>query len=785
MINSSTTAERLAEQAAAARSPELSGLAAEAPPTQAPVPTASNESAPPGQAQSRTVEADGIAPIDPARLTLSPGDVAHQPAPAIVANAYSNNLDGATESVQYVLDHQQNSLATLANNEGTLVTIGTVTLDGRTLDFSARAGLDIQTTADGTDTAYALLNVDGRSGLYTINLETAEASQVGSFDAGLGTLKSLAVSDGKGITLADDGRTLVRFDLHDPSEVTTVAIGGDGDKLDAIDVRPATGELFGYDDATDTYFIVDAHTGLLTIASIDATPTSTDAVSIDWNPTIDRMRTVSEDDENIVYNPETETASDEATVPLFYAIGEPTNVFTPGIVANAYTNNLDGATASVQFVLDHQYNSLATLANNEGTLMTVGTVTLDGRTLDFTADAGFDVLTDQDGTNTAFALLNVDGSSGLYTIDLETAEATHLGSFDAHLGTLTSLAVTDDKGMALADDGRTLVRFDLHDPTSTTTVALDGDGERLDAIDVRPATGELFGYDDTTDSYFVVDAHTGMLTTASVEATPTTTGVLDIDWNPTIDRMRTVTEADENIVYNPETGTASDAATAPLFYELPDATITFKDATAETDDTLGAFLIGADGTIGAVRGVFASTSPADGMAGDDALMRGDSMALSDLFAPQDLMAEGRIGLFLLEDGAARNDMGLIEGESLGFIDASSGETASLATSPENLILVDTASGDALSGRVIHALAELNAQGDVLALGEIDPVSGALHVAFETGDDMAFDDLQIAFDNGTGPDEGSSADGSGAMAGEPTVSAGELASLVAEPEAAIV
>ncbi len=462
---------------------------------------------------------------------------------------------------------------------------------------------------------------------------------------------------------------------------------------------------------------------------------------------------------------------------LNLSTGDVNALADPAVVANAYTNSVAGATSTTQYALDHQQNSLVTLANNAGTLATVGTVTLAGAEVDFSATAGLDILTAADGTNTAYALLNVVGQSGLYTIDLATAEASLVGTFDDGLGTLNGLAVKDGTGMALGDDGATLVRFNLADPATATTTTIGGDGVRLDALDLRPATGEVFGYDDVTDSYYTVDAMTGMLTSASTEAAPTSTGSLDIDWNPTIDRMRTVSENDENIVYNPETGTASDAATTPLFYAMPDATITFKDEHAASDNTLGAFLIGPDGSIGPVRSVFASTEHADGLPGPGGArpgggerMGGETVSLSDLFAPEELTAAGDVGLFLLSDGASLNDAAVLNGKSLGFVDASTGEAASLRTSPDQLQLVDTATGTELMGEVVHALSELNADGSVLAIGGIDPVSGALDIAFEDGTDMDFNDLEITFDNGTG--------------GDRVLSAGEIEAMVMAAEPAI-
>jgi hypothetical protein len=91
-----------------------------------------------------------------------------------------------------VLDAGLNILARLGNNTGQLTTVNGVTLAGNPLDFSADTGLDIFSLAGG-NTAYALLNVNSRSGIYTIDLNTAEAMLLGNLPNSVGTARSLAI----------------------------------------------------------------------------------------------------------------------------------------------------------------------------------------------------------------------------------------------------------------------------------------------------------------------------------------------------------------------------------------------------------------------------------------------------------------------------------------------------------------------------------------------------------------------------------------------------------------
>lgn len=239
-----------------------------------------------------------------------------------------------------------------------------------------------------------------------------------------------------GYALGNGGSTLLRFDVLNPGGASTIALSG---SLDAIDFRPQTMELFGYSNGTQSYFIVNPITGTLTPATLaPVAPTTTGQLDVDFNPTIDRMRTVTAADENIVYNPL--TGGTTAFTNLFYGAGDPNAGANPAVTANGYTNNFAGAATTTQYVLDSDLNVLATLANNAGTLTTVGGVTLGGNPLDFSRDAGLDIFFDG-VSNVAYALLNVGGSSGIYTINLVNAQAVLLGTLPASAGIATGLAV--------------------------------------------------------------------------------------------------------------------------------------------------------------------------------------------------------------------------------------------------------------------------------------------------------------------------------------------------------
>ncbi len=77
-------------------------------------------------------------------------------------------------------------------------------------------------------------------------------------------------------------------------------------------------------------------------------------------------------------------------------------------------------------------------------------------------------------------------------------------------------------------------------------------GEKIEAIDTRPNTSILYGYSDQNRLY-TLDTNTGVAT--QVGAQLALTGlVADIDFNPTVDRLRIVTNNGENVRVDPDTG---------------------------------------------------------------------------------------------------------------------------------------------------------------------------------------------------------------------------------------
>lgn len=255
-----------------------------------------------------------------------------------------------------------------------------------------------------------------------------------------------------GYALAEDGKTLVTMaDIASPGEVMTHDLAM---PLRAIAYRPVTGQLLGYADGK--IFEVDPTSGALSDLGamfMEDAKVGEGAVAFDFNNQIDAVRAVGADGANLVYFPDGFGDGDERAgsvrrfTDAFYAEGDMSNGADPLIFANAYTNAINGMTASstAQFALDARANALVKLANNAGELVSVGYLTVDGEAVDVTDWGGFDIVSPEEGMDHAYAILQIDGesSAGLYSVDLSSGALTSLG--DLGMGGFTGFAAS--KGM--------------------------------------------------------------------------------------------------------------------------------------------------------------------------------------------------------------------------------------------------------------------------------------------------------------------------------------------------
>jgi hypothetical protein len=226
------------------------------------------------------------------------------------------------------------------------------------------------------------------------------------------------------IGLTADQR-LVRFRESLPQRARTIGrvIGLSGDtRLVGIDFRPATGELYGLGDNGGVYTI-SPDTAVATFKAQLGGALSGSSFGVDFNPTVDRLRIVSDNGQNLRANvADGVTATDLA---LNYA-----GTTALGVTGVAYTNNdLDANTATTLFDIDTTLDQVVVQAPpNSGTLNPAGKLLVD-----VGSAVGFDIYSrlDQGRTvaNTAFASLTVGGRAGFFGVNILTGEATLRGWF--------------------------------------------------------------------------------------------------------------------------------------------------------------------------------------------------------------------------------------------------------------------------------------------------------------------------------------------------------------------
>jgi hypothetical protein len=227
-----------------------------------------------------------------------------------------------------------------------------------------------------------------------------------------------------------------RFDDASLGVVTTVPITGlqAGETIVDIDVRPkptspGVNSLYGVGSSSRLY-IINPLTGTSTqVGSAGAFTLNGTAFGVDFNPTVDRMRVVSNTEQSFRLNPDTGVLA-----------GADTSLNPAGnIVSVAYDRNFDqSGVPTTLFGIDSIAGTLVRIGGldgvpspNLGEVTTIGSLGL-GIALNDTI--GFDILSSAAGS-TAYAAINTGGFSRLYTVDLATGHATLASSNGGSIGT--------------------------------------------------------------------------------------------------------------------------------------------------------------------------------------------------------------------------------------------------------------------------------------------------------------------------------------------------------------
>jgi hypothetical protein len=370
-----------------------------------------------------------------------------------------------------------------------------------------------------------------------------------------------------GITAMNE---LVYFNSNNPKTFTSkTAVTGvtSGEKLLSIDFRPATGELYALSSASKLYIINTSNASARAVSSTAfATVISGTIASIDFNPTVDRIRLVSNTGQNLRLHPETgAVAATDITI---------NGTGSPSITGLAYTNSKAGATTTVLYDIDPALGKLYKQdPPNNGTLVEVGSL---GTT--FTGQAAFDIKFDN---STALLAL----SDKLHVLDLNNGKTTYVGSLQQ---AVIDLAIPTEPVAYAIDNSNNLQIFNPNSPMPVSkTVAGLQSGENILGIDFRPVNGQLYALGSSSRIY-TINLGTGAATAVGTTPFATLLSGTDFgfDFNPTVDRIRVVSNTGQNLRLNPNDGTiaAVDLALNPGSPMISAAAYTnnFAESTATT-----------------------------------------------------------------------------------------------------------------------------------------------------------------------------------------------------------
>lgn len=229
-----------------------------------------------------------------------------------------------------------------------------------------------------------------------------------------------------------------------------------GDRLVGIDYRIARGVLYGLGQSGRLYTL-DADSGQASpVASEPARLVAGSGYGMDFNPTVDRIRVVSDLGGNMRLHPDTGKAIDgnpaqdnvQPDASLQYLPGDVAEGRRPVIMAAAYTYNarndkittlygIDAATASL-VMQGSREGDVPFVSPDKGGLRTVGSLRLPawdviglapgGQGYGAIQEASFDI---SDVKNVAMlAARQTLGVTQLYEVNLQTGKATRLGRID-------------------------------------------------------------------------------------------------------------------------------------------------------------------------------------------------------------------------------------------------------------------------------------------------------------------------------------------------------------------
>ncbi len=340
-----------------------------------------------------------------------------------------------------------------------------------------------------------------------------------------------------------ENNELVAFNANNPGTFSLkTAISGitAGEKLMSVDFRPATGELYALSNASKLYIINTSTATSRVVGTAAFTPAISGTIaSIDFNPTVDRIRLVTNTGQNLRLNPENgAVAATDGSIAT-----------TSSIAGVAYTNSKSGASSTILYDLDMTAGKLFKQdPPNNGTLVEVGSLGIT-----FTGQAAFDINPDN---SVALVAATKDSKNNLYKLDLSTGKTTNIGSLSQKV---IDLAIPTD-AVAYAIDATNMLQIFNPSKPEPVSKAITGlqNGEGILGIDFRPLNGQLYALGSSSRIY-TINLGTGAATQvgSGILSTPLIGTEFGFDFNPTVDRIRVVSDMGQNLRLNPIDGTVA------------------------------------------------------------------------------------------------------------------------------------------------------------------------------------------------------------------------------------
>ena len=234
---------------------------------------------------------------------------------------------------------------------------------------------------------------------------------------------------------------LLKFNAGQPSRIlTTLNISGlqPSETLLGIDYRVAKDQLYALGSSGRLYTINEDSAAATVVGMPFSVKLEGTQFGFDFNPTVDRIRVVSNTGQNLRLHPDTGAVVDsnptldgvQTDGKLTYAAGDVNFGKSPATVGAAYSYNKADTKITTNFALDAAAGTLVTQGSREGTAPAVspntGQLFTVGRLGMAFSTAAFDI---QAVSDVAFAALNSDANkaSQWVTIDLKTGAAKSLG----------------------------------------------------------------------------------------------------------------------------------------------------------------------------------------------------------------------------------------------------------------------------------------------------------------------------------------------------------------------